>query len=614
MAIQGKSILHSCSGGVLCSTSAYKSYGGAQNSVLPVDGDITTIWRSNGQDPASGYIWWQMDFQTQQHFLQGVIRNDVLYIDRMDHFQIWIGDDAVFPGSNTQVYYSPNTNIVTETFAVKGVGRYLYVASTLSLLQFAEIDILGSTVCDNCEKNQYCPGGLANYTTACPYSQFSLAGSSSLSQCGCPVSATLLPSLNCTCNNGTYKVMNAAAPLVGWQCDACPATKYCQFGSAISCPAGYSCPSTSSYPVICPKGSYCLASSSVPIPCPTAKFTANTGTTSLSGCLSCAEGSYCPGTGLVLACPVGSYCPFASTAPIACPVESYASVPGLSSCLKCTVCQAGTFQTTQCSSTQDRVCTPCAAVNPLHSVFISTSPSCPWVCDSGYWGGSCAPCRANYWCRLGVQNRCPLNSVSQPLSSSQSACVCELGYMSTGRVTGTSPCALCPAGVLCNGVPVKEIVVSAIPLVNVSTQILMAQKPMPPADSMVSLFRNVPTNIALIRATLPNKNATIFLRSVCRGTYCVACDDSTSSCIRLVTIGLRSQSGYVANATLIQRDVMYAFVASTVADCAPQITGLSPEFVSDNLVVISSVAAVSSVRVVCVSDAAKFVDIAVAAA
>lgn len=141
----------------------------------------------------------------------------------------------------------------------------------------------------------------------------------------------------------------------------------------------------------------------------------------------------------------------------------------------------------------------------------------------------------------------------------------------------------------------------------------MAKKPMPPVDSIVTLFRNIPTNIALIRATLPNKNATIYLRSVCRGTYCVACDDSTSTCIRLVTIGLSSQSGYLANATILQRDVMYAFVASTQTDCAPQITGLSAEFVSDNLVVISSVAAVSSVHVVCVSDAAKFVDIPVAA-
>jgi hypothetical protein len=183
--------------------------------------------------------------------------------------------------------------------------------------------------------------------------------------------------------------------------------------------------------------------------------------------------------------------------------------------------------------------------------------------------------------------------------------------MSTGKLTGTSPCTLCPAGVLCNGVPVKEVVISAAPLVNVTTQVLMAKKPLPPTNSMVTLFANVPTNVAAIRATLPNHAATIYLRQVCRGTYCVACEDSTATCIRLVTVGLDSRVGYLANTTSIRRDVLYLFTAATPTDCAPQITGLSAEFVSDNLVVISSVAAVSSVRVACVTDGAKFVDIPV---
>jgi hypothetical protein len=171
--------------------------------------------------------------------------------------------------------------------------------------------------------------------------------------------------------------------------------------------------------------------------------------------------------------------------------------------------------------------------------------------------------------------------------------------MSTGKITGTSPCVLCPAGVLCNGVPVKEVNISVAPLVNVTTQVVLAQKPMPPANSMVTLFAGIPSTLASIISSLPIKNATVYLRQVCRRTYCVACDEGSSTCIRYITVGVLSTNNgtFAANATSIKRDVMYTFVESP--DCAPQIADLSAEFVSNNVVVISSVANVTSVRVAC---------------
>jgi hypothetical protein len=176
--------------------------------------------------------------------------------------------------------------------------------------------------------------------------------------------------------------------------------------------------------------------------------------------------------------------------------------------------------------------------------------------------------------------------------------------------------------VLCNGVPVKEVEISATPLVNVTTQVLLAQKPLPSASNMVSLFESIPVTIASIRATLPNKNATVYLRQVCRRTYCVACDEgSATACIRYITVGVGvvvDGGGYSANTTSLRRDVMYFFVASSssssslVLGCVPQISGLSPEFVSDNtVVVISSVANVSFVRVVCSINSTIFLDIPV---
>jgi hypothetical protein len=185
--------------------------------------------------------------------------------------------------------------------------------------------------------------------------------------------------------------------------------------------------------------------------------------------------------------------------------------------------------------------------------------------------------------------------------------------MSTGKITGTSPCVKCPAGVLCNGVPVKEVNVSTTPLLNVTTQVLLAQKPLIPANSMVTLFTGIPSTVESILSSLPNKNATVYLRQVCRRTYCVACDEGTATCIRYITVGLQSNGTdyYFANATSIKRDAMYSFVNATEADCVPQISGLSAEFVSGNVVVISSVAVVASVRVVCSSNSSLYVDIPV---
>jgi hypothetical protein len=181
--------------------------------------------------------------------------------------------------------------------------------------------------------------------------------------------------------------------------------------------------------------------------------------------------------------------------------------------------------------------------------------------------------------------------------------------MSTGKITGTSPCVKCRAGVLCNGVPVKEVNISSTPLVNVTTQVLLAQKPMPPANSMVTLFSSIPATLSSIISSLPNKNATVYLRQVCRRTYCVACDEGTATCIRYITVGLSGLGGNItANTTSIRRDVMYTFVESY---CVPQISGLAAEYVSNNIVVVSSVAVVSSVRVACTSNSSMFVDIPV---
>ena len=174
-------------------------------------------------------------------------------------------------------------------------------------------------------------------------------------------------------------------------------------------------------------------------------------------------------------------------------------------------------------------------------------------------------------------------------------------------MAGTSPCVKCPAGVLCSGIPVQEVVVSPTALVDVPTQFMLARKPLKPADNIVSLFKSVPANVASIYGTL---RTPVYILQVCRGNYCMACEDSITTCIRSVVVGLQplADGGYLANTTSLQRDVMYEFVAS---DCVLGVSGLEAESVSNNTVMVSSAADVVSVRAVCTSNASKFVDIPV---
>ena len=323
--------------------------------------------------------------------------------------------------------------------------------------------------CGVCYKDQYCPGGQVNYTITCPNSQYSLVGASTVSQCGCPVSATLLPNVNCTCNNGTYKVLNVAAPLGGWQCDACPATKYCQLGSAVACPAGYSCPANTVNPVVCPLGYYCAASSSTPTACPAGTYASSTGTTSLAGCLPCGYGYYSTASG-------SSVC-------AACQINTNTTVTNANAASQC-VCDPGYYMTggvcancgygTYSARGAVSTCTACPASSNTSGIGSVGYPQC--ICVAGYSGQitsasstGCQPCVANSYC-LGAQvnyvTPCPDSKYSLIGSSSASQCGCPVSATllpslnctcnnGTYKVlNGTAPlggwqCSSCPATKYC---------------------------------------------------------------------------------------------------------------------------------------------------------------------
>ena len=321
----------------------------------------------------------------------------------------------------------------------------------------------------------------------------------------------------------------------------------------------------------------------------------------------CPAGFFCPTPASnPIECPVGGYCPLGSAAPVQCPSGSYSKAvrqTTAASCTPCTTCTLGGFESTKCSATENRVCAVCTN-KPLRASFLVASSSCTWVCDIGYYGNTCSPCMAGFWCKSGIANRCPTDSTSLELSYSQNACVCKPGYSSQGTVSGTSPCALCQAGSICPGTSIAPVEIQAAPIANATTQLMLVQQPLPVSENLVSLFVNISASVAALRLLLPEsrRSTPIFTRQVCRGSYCAVCD-GTESCIPHVTVAVsRGLDGkYAFNVTSLSSDILYSFVVVTPKLCVPTIS-IDQEYVTGTMVAIASISTLRSAPIVCLTD------------
>ena len=338
-----------------------------------VDGLLTNRYVSQLQRPPGGYNWVQVDFMYPRVITGGWVAGFPIDPQRLNRYQIWIGNDPTFPGTNTWVYTSPNVNIVQETFPAYGVGQYLYVASnTGDYFQFSELDVYSGTLiiaCQTCPANSYCPGNAVNKTIPCPNSTYSTTGAITLSQCACPAGSSWLPSLNCTCTNGTYKLADSNAPLGGWSCAACVPGTYCVNNAAIQCPAN----------------AYCLANAKAPTSCP-ALSSSNASSTSFAACL--------------------------------CPSGYYMSAGGV-----CTICGVGTYSYTGAVG----ACTACTANSNTAGQGSQNASSC--LCQAGFYGDStaCAPCPRNSYCPGNKANYsipCPNSTYTPKGASSVGQCTC----------------------------------------------------------------------------------------------------------------------------------------------------------------------------------------------
>eukprot|EP00817_Percolomonadidae_sp_ATCC50343_P003418 CAMPEP_0117418838 /NCGR_PEP_ID=MMETSP0758-20121206/542_1 /TAXON_ID=63605 /ORGANISM="Percolomonas cosmopolitus, Strain AE-1 (ATCC 50343)" /LENGTH=4727 /DNA_ID=CAMNT_0005199587 /DNA_START=68 /DNA_END=14251 /DNA_ORIENTATION=+ len=333
-----------------------------------------------------------------------------------------------------------------------------------------------------CPPGHYCAFG-SSVPTPCPTGTYSPSNTSTSNDACLPCppgkycATTGLSTPTGNCNAGYFCVRNStsATPTDGVTGNTCPAGKRCPAGSfkplpcsagtyqnaesessCIVCPSGYYCPNVTAgtvNPIECPPGRYCPQGTGAFTPsCPSGTFSATTGLTQASECTSCSPGKVCTVSGLTAPdadclegyyctsgaksvtgtvgvnggdggpCPAGHYCATGAQLPRTCPIGTFSNSSlnvDLSSCAKCT---PGRF----CSSAgQSKVSGVCDAQCYCPS---GSNSSCPVLCPKGHF--------------------CPVGQgVPQP---------CEIGYYAA--VQGQKTCTICPAGYVCNGLGIGELI------------------------------------------------------------------------------------------------------------------------------------------------------------
>ena len=289
-----------------------------------------------------------------------------------------------------------------------------------------------------------------------------------------------------------------ALPLAAAQCP-CNTCTNCNVTTTLAaqCPSNsqtYSQGATNITSCQCVPGYYGVPSTNGCSPCVAGTYSSASGATSSATCAllipgtystalaltaqsqssSCATGTYStasgsPSSALCSQCAAGTYTSaVAQTQCTLLAAGTYSSIIGATAQAQATSCAVGTYSTAlgavaistcatcpvgQYCSTVGTAPLPCTDAPSSNSQYLSTSTTstgCSWQCNNGYYldTGSCVSCPANSWCTASVKNQCPLNTVSSPLSSSQSQCLCQAGYFGDGS---KSPCSLCNAGSYCQG-------------------------------------------------------------------------------------------------------------------------------------------------------------------
>jgi hypothetical protein len=174
-------------------------------------------------------------------------------------------------------------------------------AGTFSRCKKCPITGLWSNLCTPCPNGTYSTYA-ATMCTACPRTgEYSPAGSTDVSACGCHAGAAYKATQRCECNDGYPPTINAGLPTDSWTCTACAIGSYSDGTKCVPCPAGsyaintQSGASNSSVCQLCSPGSYSTTIGAVNpltcILCDRNTFSSFAGASSVTACVPCPENS-----------------------------------------------------------------------------------------------------------------------------------------------------------------------------------------------------------------------------------------------------------------------------------------------------------------------------------
>lgn len=306
--------------------------------------------------------------------------------------------------------------------------------------------------CTPCSPGKYCDQpGLTEPTGVCSAGHYCIQGSKSSTATGEPWTGGVCPpggycpsgtAVSLPCPPGTFSNVTGAQDQSS--CTSCPIGYYCEGSNAAEpsgpCDAGYYCTGGSSsrtqYPA--PVGYFTLQGSSAAAPCPLGTFNSQTGQ---SSCLNCPAGFSCLNHGLAIPndCPIGYYCPEATADdpdPDPCPAGTYSENLNLKNVTECQQCPPGKY------------CVSQALTAPTGN------------CDPGYYciGGASVPnptpCPAGHYCEAGTHTPrpCPVGTFRNITGAiNVSGCFpCTPGRY-CDRTGLTEPAGYCQGGFYCTG-------------------------------------------------------------------------------------------------------------------------------------------------------------------
>jgi len=266
---------------------------------------------------------------------------------------------------------------------------------------------------------------------SCPIGSFCPLGSSQPTPCGPGTYNAGINATTCSaCTAGTYSLTLGA--ISSATCQQCPAGSYCTTPATIAtCPVGFYCPAGTQNPIGCAIGTYSSGSGASAVstctPC-------TPGTTSNVGADSCMN----------ISSPPGFYWPPSSQSIIPCPAGTYLSNSyGGQTITDCLQCTAGSYCPRPASVTP----TPCASGTYSNSIGAITCKICPVGFNCTTAGGTTTPtkCNPGFSCTGGT-NTTYIPTTTNVYSTSASA------FAATGTTTSTLAMTnnqACPAGYYC---------------------------------------------------------------------------------------------------------------------------------------------------------------------